>query len=145
APIALHSLSLHDALPIYDFLWVICQKPKLPHAQIEKDLRAEPVIAQVTRITELGVGFHSVEAFLLQFVCVDFCSEPYAAAFLAHVNQNAVALLLNLPERRMQLISTITAARSENVAGETLTVHPHHRWLALVDLPFDQREMVLPI
>ncbi len=47
-----HLLDHFEAVSLQadDFLWVICQKPKLPHAQIEKDLRAEPVIAQVTRI-----------------------------------------------------------------------------------------------
>src|SRR4029077_13775136 len=45
----------------------------------------------------------------------------------------------------MQLVSTVASARSENVAGETLTVHAHQRRLVLVDLAFYQREMMLPI
>src|SRR5437016_13807916 len=48
-----------------NFLRIICQEAKLPHAEIEKDLRAQAVIAQVARISKFGVRLHGVEAFLL--------------------------------------------------------------------------------
>src|SRR6266478_2654672 len=134
-----------EAFQADNFLRVICKEPKLTHAEVEKDLCAESVIAQVTRITKSGVGFHGIETFLLQLVCVDFCGEPYPASFLAHVNQNAVAFLLDLPQRRVQLISTVASARSENVAGKALAVHTHERRFGLVDFAFDQREVMLAI
>src|SRR5262249_7198333 len=111
------------ALESDNFFRVICEEPELPHAEIEKDLRAESVVAQVARIAESGVRFNRIETFLLQFVCVNFCREADPATFLAHVNQHAVAFLCDLPERCVQLISTIASARSKNVAGETLAVH----------------------
>src|SRR6266550_959431 len=133
------------ALKADNFLWIICEKPKLPHAEIEKNLRPKSVIAEVARVTKLGVGFHGIETFLLQFVRVNFCRQPNSPSFLAHVNQNAVTLLLDLPQRRMQLIPAVAAPRSENVAGETLAVHPHQRRFVLVDVALDQREMMLPV
>src|SRR6266550_2978900 len=133
------------ALKADNFLWIICEKPKLPHAEIEKNLRPKSVIAEVARVTKLGVGFHGIETFLLQFVRVNFCRQPNSPSFLAHVNQNAVTLLLDLPQRRMQLIPAVAATRSENVAGKTLAVHPHQRRFVLVDVALDQREMMLPV
>src|SRR5439155_3417200 len=56
-----------------NFLWVICQKSELPHAEVEKNLRAESVIAKIARISQLGVGLHGIETFFLQFVGVNFC------------------------------------------------------------------------
>src|SRR5258705_1640424 len=53
------------ALKADNFLWIICEKPKLPHAEIAKDLRPKSVIAEVARVTKLGVGFHGIETFLL--------------------------------------------------------------------------------
>src|SRR6516225_902040 len=128
-----------------NFLRVICQESELSHAEVEKNLRTQAVIAQVAGISQFRVGLYSIETFLLQLVGMNFCRQPDAASFLAHVNQNAVAFLGNLPERRVQLISTVAPARSKDVAGETLAVHAHQRRLAFVDLPFDQREVMLPI
>jgi hypothetical protein len=40
---------------------------------------------------------------------VNFCGQPDAASFLPHVNQDAVAFILDLLKRSVQLISTITS------------------------------------
>src|SRR6476469_3343717 len=98
------------ALEADNLLRVICEEPELPHAQIEKNLGAEPVIAQVTRISELCVGFYGIESFLLQLVSVDFCRQSDTAALLSHINQNALTFLLDLPQCRVQLISAIAPA-----------------------------------
>src|SRR5947207_12797366 len=127
-----------------NFLRVVCQKPELPHAEVEKNLRAQSVIAQVAGIPEFRVGLNSIKTFLLQLVSVDFCRERDAASFLPHVNQNVVAFLANLPERGMQLILTVAPARSENVAGTALAVHAHQPRLAFLDPPFAQCVVVLP-
>src|SRR6266581_2396093 len=64
-----HLLDHLDAVTLEtdNFLRVVGQKTELPNAEIEKDLRAESVIAQIARVTEPGVCLHGVEAFLLQF------------------------------------------------------------------------------
>ena len=76
---------------------------------------------------------------------MDFGRQTDPASFLAHVNQNPAAFLLNLPERCVQLIATVASARSEDIAGKTLTVHAHQRRLVLVDVAFHERKMVLAI
>src|SRR2546423_15702198 len=43
-----------------DFLGIVCQEPELANAEIEKDLRAESVIAQIAREAEARVCFHAV-------------------------------------------------------------------------------------
>src|SRR5437867_8434587 len=106
----LHSVALKSD----HFLWIIGQETKFAHAKIEENLRPEAVIAQISRKPELRVCFHGIESFLLQFVSVNFCRETDAASFLPHVNKNSVAFLRNLPQRGVQLISAIAAARSED-------------------------------
>ena len=76
---------------------------------------------------------------------MNFCRQPDAASFLTHVNQNAVAFLLDLPKRGVQLIATIASPRAEHVAGKTLTVDPHERWFVFVNFPFHECEMMLAI
>src|SRR6266516_8177662 len=74
-----------------NFFGVIGQKTEPADSEIEKDLRAEAVIAQIAWVTKPGICLHRVETFLLQFVSVNFCSEPDTAPFLAHVNESAAA------------------------------------------------------
>ena len=93
-----------------NFLWIVGQKTELTDTKIEEDLRPETVVAQIAWITKFGLCLHRIESFFLQFLGVNFCREPDAAAFLPHINQNAAAFLLDLPERRVQLISTIASA-----------------------------------
>src|SRR6266481_1958671 len=53
------------ALEPDNFLRVICEEPELSHAQIEKNLCAEPVIAKVSWVSQFRVGLYGVESFLL--------------------------------------------------------------------------------
>src|SRR5207302_11325871 len=85
-------------------LRIVGQKTELPNAEIEKDLRAESVIAQIARVTDPGICLHGVESYLLQFVGVNFRHQPDAAPFLSHINEHAVSLLLDLSQRRVSLI-----------------------------------------
>src|SRR5205814_1637685 len=128
-----------------NFFRIIGQKTELANAKIEENLRAETVVAQIAGITKLRVCLNSVESFLLQFIGMDFCCQSNAASFLSHVNQDTAAFLLNLPQRGVQLISTIAPPRAENVASETLAVHAHQRWFVLLDLSFFQGKMMLAV
>ena len=128
-----------------NFLRIVRQKTELADAKIEQDLGAETVIAQIAWVSKPGICLHRVETFLLQFVGVNFCCQPDPTAFLSHVNQNAAAFLLDLLQRRVELVSAIAPARAENVSGETLAVDAHQRRFVLVDLAFYQREMMLAI
>src|SRR6476661_8470260 len=98
------------ALQTHNFLRIIGEEPELPHAQIEKNLSAEPVITQISCVSEFRVGLYGVESFLLQLISVDFCRQSDTAALLSHVNQNSLSFLLYLPQCRVQLISAIAPA-----------------------------------
>src|SRR4029453_5457524 len=98
------------ALQADNFLWIIGEEPELSHAQIEKNLCAKPIIAQISCVSEFRVGLYGVESFLLQLVSVDFCRQSDTATLLSHVNQNALAFLLDLPQCGVQLISAIAPA-----------------------------------
>src|SRR5215469_2426004 len=104
-----HLLDHFQTVPLQadNFLRVICEESKLSHAQIEKNLSTEAIVAQVTCISEFRVSFYGIESFLLQLIGVDFCRQSNTAALLSHVDQNALALLLDLPQRGVQLISAI--------------------------------------
>ena len=65
-----------------DFFRVVGQEAHFPHAEIDEDLRAEAVVAQLRREAEFFVGLHGVEALLLEFVGVDLGRQADAAAFL---------------------------------------------------------------
>ena len=108
-----------------DLLRIVRQETELAHAEIEQNLRAEAVIAQVAGEAELGVRLHRVEPFFLQFVGVNLRRQTDAAAFLPHVNEHAVSCFGDLPQRGVQLIAAIAAARAEDVAGQAFAVHAH--------------------
>src|SRR6266436_5810761 len=93
-----------------NFFRIIGEEPELPHTQIEKNLCAQAVIAQVSCVTEFRIGLYSVESFLLQLVSVNLRCQSNTAPLLSHVNQNALAFLLDLPQGRVQLISAIAPA-----------------------------------
>src|SRR6266404_5808931 len=84
-----------------DFFRIVGEEAKLPHTKIEQNLRAESIITQIGRQTELRVRFDGIESLFLQLVGVNFRGEPNAATFLAHINEHAVAFFGNLPKRRM--------------------------------------------
>ena len=107
-----HLLNHFETVPLQadNLLGVVCEKPELPYAKVEKDLCAEPVIAQIAGIAEFGIRLDGVKALLLQLVGMNFCRQPDAASFLTHVNQDAIAFLLDLSKRGMQLISAIASA-----------------------------------
>ena len=126
-----------------DLLRVVGQQADLPHAEIEEDLRAEAVLAQVGREAELEIGLHRVEALLLQLVGVDLRGEADAAPLLPHVEQDAAAGLLDLLQRGVELAAAIAAARAEDIAGQAFAVDAHEHRLAVGDVALHQREVVL--
>jgi hypothetical protein len=88
-------------LEAYHLLGIIREEPKLTHAEIEKDLGAKAIIAQIGGEAEPGIGLHCIEPFFLQLVSVDFRGQANAAPFLPHIKEDAVSFLGDLPQRRV--------------------------------------------
>ena len=96
----------------------------LLYAEVLQDLRADPVLPQVGRKAQLDVGLDRVEALLLKLVGLELVDQADAAALLAHIEQYAAALLLDLLHCSGKLLAAVAAARAEHVAGQALGVHP---------------------
>ena len=94
-------------------------------AEVDEDLRADAVVAQVDRQAELEVGVDGVEPAVLQLVGVELVEQADPAALLGEVEQHAAALALDHRQRRLELLAAVAAQRVEDVAGQALGVHAH--------------------
>ena len=95
----------------------------LRQAEVDEDLCADPVVAQVGREPEPQVRVDGVEPFLLQLVGAQLVQQADPAALLAEVQQHAATLALDHRQRRLELLAAIAAQRVEHVAGQALGVH----------------------
>ena len=129
-----------------DFLRVVREETHLAHAEVEEDLRADAVVAQLGGEAEFFIGFDRIETLLLKFVGVDFCGQTDAAAFvLAHVKEDAAAGAFDHLERGVELRAAIAATRAEDVAGEAFAMDADERGLGFGNLAFHECEMVCAI
>ena len=91
--------------------------------EVDEDLRADPVVAQVGGQAELEVGVDRVEPLLLELVGAQLVEQADPAALLGEVEQHAAALALDHRQRRLELLAAVAAQRVEDVAGQALGVH----------------------
>ena len=71
--------------------------------------------------------------------------RPMPRPFLAHIQEDAPSLLLDLGHGGGQLLAAVTAEGAEGVAGEALGVDPAEDVLAVADVPLDQGDVVLSV
>ncbi len=76
-----------------DFVGVIRQQPYAANAEFPQDFGRHAIVAQVRLKAQALVGFHGIEAGILQFVGAKFVQKPDAAALLVFIDQNPAALL----------------------------------------------------
>ena len=113
------------ALEALDLLRVVGEDADRAEPEVDEDLGADAVVAQVRRQAEALVGLDRVEAVLLQAVGAQLVQQADAAALLGEVEQHALALALDHRQRRFELLAAVAAQRVEDVAGEALRVHAH--------------------
>ena len=128
-----------------DLLRVVREDPDAREPEVDEDLRADPVVAQVSREAELEVGVDGVEALLLELVGAELVEQSDPPALLAQVQQHADALLLDHRQRRLQLLAAIAAQRVEHVTGQALRVHADEHIVLTVDVALDERNVVLVV
>ena len=133
------------ALQPADLLGVVGQDPDRRQAEVDQDLGADAVVAQVGRQAELEVGVDGVIALLLQLVGLELVEQADAATLLGEVEQHALALGLDHRQRRLQLLAAVAAQRVEDVAGQALGVHADQHVLLARDLALDHRDVVLVV
>lgn len=74
-----------------EFAGIVGEEANFFEAEIDEDLGADAVFAQVHAVAELEVRLDGVEARFLELVGFDFGGKTYAAAFLTHVEDDAAA------------------------------------------------------
>src|SRR6185369_16302408 len=114
-----------------------------PEPEIEQDLRADAVLAEVGLETESLVRLDRVGPAILQLVRLELVQQTDAPPFLVEVDDHAASVSGDHAHRFVQLPPAVTAQRVEDVAGETLRVHAGHDVLAVADLAVDQRDVLV--
>ena len=128
-----------------DLLRIVGQDADAGESEVDEDLRADAVVAQVRRQPEPQVRLDRVEPLLLQLVGAQLVEQPDAAPLLAEVEQHAPALGLDHRQRRLELLAAVAAQRVEDIAGEALGVHAHEHVLRSLDVALDERDVVLAV
>src|SRR5262252_1953291 len=70
------------ALEAHDLARIVGHRTDRLEAEVEEDLRADAVVAEVGLEAERFVGLHRVRARVLQLVRAELVEEPDAASFL---------------------------------------------------------------
>ena len=112
------------------------------HAQVSEHLCTTAIVALVGLESQVYVGIYGVESLLLQFIGCYLVHQTDATALLLHIDHHALALFLDGLHGLMQLLATIAALRSEDVASHTRRVHAHQHGLVLLPLALDQCQML---
>ena len=115
----------------------------LGQAEVDQDLGADAVVAQVGGEPELQVRVDGVEALLLELVGAQLVQQADPAALLGEVQQDARALALDHRHRRLELLAAVAAQRVEDVTGEALGVDSDQHVLDAPHVALDHRDVVL--
>src|SRR6185295_4441766 len=110
-------------------------------SQVAQDLGADAVIALVGPEAQALVGLDRVVSLLLQLVGAQLVHQADAAALLEEVEEDAVALLLDLLERAVELGAAVAAGGVEDVAGQALAVDADEDRHFGIDLAHDQGDV----
>src|SRR5258708_938494 len=91
--------ALLDAEPIplepHDLARVVRDGTDGVEPEIEQDLRADAVVAEIRREAELLVGLDRVCATILKLICLELVEEADAPALLIEIHDDAAPLSLN--------------------------------------------------
>ena len=114
-------------------------------AEVCEDLGADAVVAQIRREAELDVGFDCVAALVLQRIGAHLVGKADAAAFLAHVEHDALALCLDFLECERELVAAVAAHGAERIAREALRVDAHEHVLLAAHIALDDGNVALVV
>src|SRR5262245_5484014 len=122
---------------------VVRDDAHLADAEVVEDLGAHAVVAQVRGEAEPLVRLHRVEPLaVLEAVRSDLVLEADAAAFLAHVEQHALALALDHAHGGLELLAAVAAPRAEGVARQALAVDADEHLVVFLDLALHEGDVV---
>ena len=104
---------------------IVRDRPDRFEPQIQKNLRADAVVAEVGREAKTLVGFDRVDSLILKLIRLQLVEEADSAALLIEVDDHALPLFGDHLHRSVQLPTAIAAEGMEDVSGETFRVHSH--------------------
>src|SRR2546430_17428485 len=99
-----------------EFPRIVGDRPNGLQTEIEKNLRANAVVAQVGLEAESLVRFHRIDSLVLELVRLELVEETDSAPFLVKVDDDAFAFLGDHFHRRVELPPAVAAQGMEDVA-----------------------------
>ncbi len=121
-----------------DLLGIVREHADLLHAEVHQDLGTDAVVPQVLLESQLDVRLHGVAAVLLQLIGLDLVHQADAPALLMHVDDDALAGLVDDLHGRVELVAAVAAHGPEDVARHALGVHPDEHGIVGRDLALHQ-------
>ena len=115
---------------------VVRDETNLADAHLTKYLGTNAILAFVGTEAEVYVGIDCVVALLLELVGGYLVHQSYAATFLAEIDDEAFALLLDHAHRLVELLAAIATLAAEDVARHAAGVHAHQHRLVLSPCAF---------
>jgi hypothetical protein len=119
-----------------DFSWIVRQQAYRLNAKISEDLSSGTVCARIHGESKVLVRFYSIEPSILQSVCSNLVQQPDSAAFLTEINENASPFSLKKPQRRFELLATVTTQGTEDFTCETFRMNPDRDVVAVLYISF---------
>ena len=86
------------------------------NAELAQHLCAAAIVALVGLESEMHVGIYRVVALFLKLVCCNLVHQAYAATFLLHVYEHALAFLLDHLHGFVELFATVATHAPEDIA-----------------------------
>ena len=125
-----------------DFFGVVGEESNFLEAEVGEDLGADAVFAEVGGVAEFEVGVDGVITLFLEFVGADFGGEADAAAFLAHVKEDAFAGGGDSFHGLAQLAAAVATQGTEGVAGKAFAVDADKGGLAVGEVAAGKGKVV---
>ena len=120
---------------------IVGQEPHLANTKLTEDFRANAIIPLVGVETKMHIGIHSVHTFFLEFVSLDFVEQTNAPALLVHIEEDALASLVNLLHCGVELVATVATETTKNVARSARRMYAHEDWLVGLPSTLDKCRM----
>src|SRR5258706_11456486 len=127
------------------FIRIARQEPYFGHPQHAENLGSEHVGTSMLAVTEAHIRLEGIEPGILQLVRSQFFIQTDPPTLLAEVDEYP-ALDREARQRFGELLTAITAQRTEDVPGHAFGVHPDQRDLCIaLSLREDQGKAILAV
>src|SRR5262245_14796345 len=120
---------------------VVRDRPNRLEADVEQDLRADAVVAEIGLEAELLIRLDGVGTAVLKLVRLQLVEQADAAPLLIEVDDHAASFLGNHLHGFVELPAAVAAKRMEHVTREALRVNANEHILAVARISVDERDV----